>query len=274
MEERPLPGDAPAEASGDVRGDAAHTVPAPPPVDADGPVAGPATPDATWHPPERRITWEPCHRVVPSRFPPINLFERVADPADYDAVFAIESLTNTRLREEVGELALVPPGDRVSGPGASWVMAPFTHISSAGGRFSTAAFGAYYCARTLETAIAETRHHRERFLRATRQPAIELDMRVIQARLDATLHDLRGMGGEHPELVSPTDYGASQRLAERLRAAGSWGIAWESVRHPGGECAAVLRPPALSSPRQAQHLAYVWDGERIVHVYQKTLLGF
>jgi RES domain-containing protein len=229
--------------------------------------------DAEWVPPQRRVTWEPCVRVVPSRFPTISLFERVADPGDYDAVFAIESLTNSRLRDEVGELSLVSRGDRVSGPGASWLMAPFTHISSAGGRFSTASFGAYYCARSLETAVAETRYHREQFLRATRERAIELDMRVIQARLDATLHDLRGEGAAHPELLSPTDYGASQRLATRLRAAGSWGIAWESVRHPGGECAAVLRPPALSSPRQAQHLAYVWDGERIVHVYQKSLLG-
>src|SRR5690606_26143476 len=101
-------------------------------------------------PPRRRGRWGPCVRVGPSRFPPIDLLERVADPRDYDAVFAIESLTNTRLRDEVGELSLVPAHDRVSGPGASWIMAPFTHIASGGGRFSTASFGAYYCARTLE----------------------------------------------------------------------------------------------------------------------------
>ncbi len=227
-----------------------------------------------WEPPVRRVRWEPCVRVVPSRFPPINLFERVADPRDYDAVYAVESLTNTRLRDEVGDLSLVAPRDRVSGPGASWIMAPFTHISSGGGRFSTASFGAYYCARTLETAVAETRYHREAFLRATREPAIELDMRVIHATLDAELHDLRGLGETHPELHSPVDYTASQALAVRLRLAGSWGIAWESVRHATGECAAVLRPPALSHPRQAQHLAYVWDGAHTTHVYQKSLLGF
>lgn len=228
----------------------------------------------TWDPPVRRVRWEPSVRVVPSRFPPIDLFERVADPRDYDAIYAVESLTNTRLRDEVGELSLVPPRDRVSGPGSSWIMAPFTHLSSGGGRFSTGAFGAYYCARTLATAVAETRHHREAFLRATRQGPIQLDMRVIHATLDAELHDLRGLATRHPELHSPTDYSASQGLAMRLRAAGSWGLAWESVRHAGGECAAVLRPIALSQPRQAQHLAYVWDGVRITHVYEKRLLGF
>ncbi|MEP7383992.1 MAG: RES family NAD+ phosphorylase [Gemmatimonadota bacterium] len=226
-----------------------------------------------WVPPVRRVVWEPCVRVVPSRFPPIALFERVADPADFDSVYAIEALTNSRLRDEVGDLSLVASRDRVSGPGASWVMAPFTHISGPGGRFSTASFGAYYCARSLDTAVAETRHHRERFLQATREGALELSMRVIHATLDAELHDLRGLGADQPALVSPIDYSASQALAGRLRAAGAWGIAWDSVRHEGGECAAVLRPPALSALRQAQHLSYVWDGRHITHVYQKTLLG-
>lgn len=226
-----------------------------------------------WLPPVTRVSWEPCVRVVPSRFPPIALFERVADPSDYDSVYAVEALTNSRLRDEVGDLTLVPSRDRVSGPGSSWVMAPFTHVSGAGGRFSTASFGAYYCARTLETAIAETRHHRERFLRATKEAAIELSMRVIHATLDASLHDLRGLGERYASLLSPDDYSASQVFAGRLRALGAWGVVWESVRHAGGECAAILRPPALSSPRQAQHLGYAWDGRRITHVYQKTLLG-
>ena len=60
-----------------------------------------------------RIEWRPCFRIVPSRFPPINLFEAVADPADLDAVYQIEAMTNDRLREEVGDISLVPPEDRV-----------------------------------------------------------------------------------------------------------------------------------------------------------------
>jgi hypothetical protein len=72
------------------------------------------------------IQWQPCYRIVPSRFPPIALFENVADPADLDAVFAIEAMTNDRLRQDAGELALAPPEDRVSGPGStpSWLHSP------------------------------------------------------------------------------------------------------------------------------------------------------
>ena len=55
-----------------------------------------------------RIDWPEAWRLVPSRFPPQGVFDRIADPADLEALFAIEALTNDRLREELGQLALVP----------------------------------------------------------------------------------------------------------------------------------------------------------------------
>jgi hypothetical protein len=223
-------------------------------------------------PPLGRITWKPWYRIIPSRFPPIQLFERVADPADLEAVFAVEALTNTRIREEVGELQLVAPADRVTGAGSSWIMAPFTHVSAPGGRFSTPEFGAYYASRDLATAIEETRYHRARFMFYTNEPPMVIDMRVLRANLAGRLHDIRGMQRAHPELYDKLDYRASRALAVRLRAAGSWGIVYDSVRRTGGECSAVLRPPVLRRCRQAQHLAYVWDGESIREVYEKREL--
>jgi RES domain-containing protein len=215
------------------------------------------------------VRWRPCYRVVPSRFPPISLFERVADPADLEAVFAVEALTDDRAREAVGDLARVPADERVTGAGAGYVMAPFTHVPPLGGRFTDPTFGAYYTARSLETAVAETIYHRARFLAATHEPPTELDMRVLVATLEAPLHDVRGLTDTRPELYDPEDYAAGQSLGRRLREAGSWGIAFNSVRHPGGECAAVYRPRALSACRQEKHLAYVWDGTRISMVYEK-----
>jgi hypothetical protein len=214
----------------------------------------------------------PSVRIIPSRFPPIDLFERVADPADLESVYAVEALTNARLRDEVGDLPLVPPEARVSGPGSSWIMAPFTHVHGPGGRFSTQEFGAYYTARSTRTAIAETRYHRERFLRATREPPIEIGMRVLHADLSARLHDLRGAARQHPAIYHDTDYGAGQRLASALRAAGSFGVVYDSVRDPGGQCAAVFQPRALANCRQAEHFGYVWDGKRISAVLRKTLV--
>lgn len=220
--------------------------------------------------PRVEVQWNPCYRIIPSRFPPIQLFERVADPGDLDAVFAVESLTNARLRDEVGELSLVPPHERVTGPGASWIMAPFTHVSSPGGRFSTPYFGAYYAARDIVTAIAETVYHRQRFLAATREAPTEVDMRVLQAQLRSDLHDLRGQRETRRDLYDPGDYGASQRFATGLRGQGSHGVVYDSVRHAEGQCAAIYTPRALSKCRQGAHLTYVWDGARITSGYEKS----
>jgi hypothetical protein len=151
-------------------------------------------------------------------------------------------------------------------------MAAFTHISPVGGRFTDGTYGAYYAARDLATAVDETVYHRERFLRATRESPMELDMRVLRARLRGELHDLRGMREKAPEVYDRDDYGASQALGRRLRAMQSCGIVYESVRRDGGECVAVFRPRALSRCQQTQHLTYVWDGERISTVYEKKLL--
>src|SRR6185295_1112064 len=125
------------------------------------------------------------YRLVPSRFPPVGLFDRVARPQDLEFVLAAESLTNDRLRDEVGELALVPPAERVSGPGSTPVMAAFTHLNPEGSRFSDGTFGVYYAAKDLDTAIAETVYHRARFLARTAEAAGEIDMRVYRADLRA-----------------------------------------------------------------------------------------
>lgn len=221
--------------------------------------------------PVRPVRWHPCMRIIPSRFPPIGLFERVADPEDLEAVLYVESLTDDQLRAEVGDLSLVPREDRISGPGTGSIMAAFTHLAPGGSRFADGTFGAYYAAADLATAVAETTYHRARFMAATREPPMELSMRVLRADLDGALHDLRDYPVPLP-VDHPTDYSASQALARVLRARGSWGIAYRSVRRAEGECVAVFRPPALSRCRQAEHLGYVWDGQRISHVVKKILL--
>lgn len=218
------------------------------------------------------VQWSPCFRIIPSRFPPINLFEAVADPADLEAVFQIEAMTNDRLREETGQLALVPAEDRVSGPGTSPIMAAFTHLNPQGDRFTDGSYGVFYAGLTLATAIAETRYHRARFLAATDEPAQEIDMRVYAVDLTADLHDIRALRADLPALYHPTSYAMSQQTARELRDAGSNGIVYASVREEGGECAAVFRPRLLSNCRQERHLAYVWDGAAITTIYEKKAL--
>jgi RES domain len=215
-------------------------------------------------PPTRRVRWPEAHRIVPSRYPPVQLFERLSDdPTAWEALAEVESLTNPRLRDEIGEIRLVPVAERVSGPGASWVMAPFTHVNPRGSRFSDGSYGVYYAARELPTAIAETVFHMGRFYAATADPPHDEDMRVLTGRIGASLHDLRDGEGRWAPVLDPDSYVASRALGRELRARGSNGVVYPSVRRAGGQCVGAFRPKAIGLPIQGRHLQYHWDGRRI-----------
>lgn len=220
-------------------------------------------------PPIKRIRWSHAYRIVPSRFPPVGVFDRIADPADMDAVFAIEAMTNPRLRDEVGQIALVPRARRISGPGTTPVMAAFTHLNPEGSRFSDGSWGVFYAAHSVATAVEETVYHRERFLAATAERPCEIQMRCYRTSIHGKLHDLRG---GWPEAHDPDSYAASMRLARQLREQGSNGIVYDSARHAGGECAAVFYPDVLAPCVQAEHLVYRWDGRRIAMVLKVSEL--
>ena len=215
------------------------------------------------------VAWLPCHRLIASRFPTLGLYDQVASPEDLDVVFAIEALTNPRVRQELGQLSLVPPAERVAGPGATLIMAAFTHLNPLGSRFSDGRWGVYYAADSLDTAVAEVSHHRAAFLARTAEDAIDIDLRWIQADLMDKLHDLRGQGAAMPAVYDPAHYGASQDLGRALRSQGSLGITYDSVRHPQGQCVALFKPKALSNARAAGHIALHWDGRAISHWFEK-----
>jgi RES domain len=218
------------------------------------------------------LAWVPCHRLIASRYPTVGLYDTIAQPEDLEVVFAIEALTNPRIRQELDALSLVPPADRVSGPGATLIMAAFTHLNPEGSRFSDGSYGVYYAARTLETAIAEVSYHRARFLARTAEAEIDVDMRWIQADLRRRAHDIRvrSIGtGRLPAVYDPDHYGAGQALGRTLRQRGSKALAYNSVRDPGGQCVAVFVPRALARARTAGHLSLHWDGRRISHWFGK-----
>ncbi len=221
------------------------------------------------YPPVVELDWDSQFRIIPSKFPPINFFEGLVDPALMEEAFYIESLTNDRLREEAGQITLVQPEDRVSGPGSTPVMAAFTHIGIES-RFSDGSYGIYYASKTLETAIAETRYHRAQFLSSTKEEPGEIDMRVYIGEIIKPLHDVRS--SEYDFLLDSDNWALSQQFGLRMKQDGSWGLVYPSVRDSGGECIAAMRPPAISIPRQGPHLSYHWNGKTIDHVFEKKLL--
>jgi hypothetical protein len=223
--------------------------------------------------PTRRIDWPQAWRIIASRYPPINLFERLTpDPAVWDALIALEQLTNPRVRDEIGEIALVLPEDRVSGPGASYVMASFTHINPRGSRFGDGSFGVYYAAAELETAIAETVYHFEAFARDSGDPARMEDMRVLVGTVAQDFEDVAALAEPlRTQVLDPDLYSAAQAYGRAVRDSGASGVVYPSVRRVGGTCAGAFRPRAVGIPRQERHLKYRWNGERVDRYFDYKL---
>jgi hypothetical protein len=225
----------------------------------------------TW--PRIALNWNPAHRVIPTRFPAIGLFDRVAGPEDFDALYALEAMTNDRIRDEVGDISLVPPEERLFGEGSSPIMAAFTHLNPQGSRFSDGTYGVFYCARKRETAIAETRYHQTRFMSATQEPPMRLQMRLYSVKAKGQVADLREASRIDPRIVDPDNYGYAQGIGRTLRGEGALGILYPSVRHSGGQCLAALKTSLLKNCVHAAYLEYNWNGREIDAVFEVAQVG-
>jgi RES domain-containing protein len=221
----------------------------------------------------RQVEWPGAWRVISTRYPPVNIFERLtADLAVWEALLALEQLTNPRLRDEIGEIALVAPDQRVTGSGAGYVMASFTHLNPKGSRFSDGSFGVYYAASTLATAVAETVFHFEAVARDSADPPRSEDMRVLLCSISAPFEDVAALADdERMPILAPESYAASQTYARRLRESSVNGVVYPSVRAPGGECIGAFRPRAVGLPRQERHLQYRWNGSRVDRYFDYLL---
>ena len=177
-------------------------------------------------------------------------------------MIAAEAKTNPRLMEALGALDLVPPARRVAGPGATYLMAPFTHVSpDRPSRFSRGDNGVLYVAQRFETALLETMHHHGRFMARTAEPpGWTSSFRELVLDVAAPLHDLRGGDPAWAPALDPDDYAEAQRLAGALRRRGSQGIVYPSRRDPEGECAGLFYPDLAANLVQGRPLDYHWNG--------------
>ena len=81
---------------------------------------------------------------------------------------------------------------------------------------------------------------------------------------------MRLAGSVDAAVYAPDDYGPAQALGARLRAAGSGGVVYRSVRHERGQCVGLFKPRGASCCLHAAYLLYAWDGQRFTDVYEKT----
>lgn len=214
-----------------------------------------------------------AYRLVNSRFPPIALFDDVADARDFEAIYQLQALTNPRLQNEIGRLELVARSEIPFGiPGCSYATAPFTHATPEGSRFSDGSFGVLYLADSMDTAIAEVRYHQGRYW--ANVPGLNYERFTFRGLScsfnDTGIRDATTLPLSHP-IHDPDDYSHARQLGREAKRQGCPGLHYRSVRSPGNTCWALLSPRPVSSMIQTAHYEMIWSGQ-IVSVNRVTAL--
>ena len=194
----------------------------------------------------------PAHRLIPSQFPPLGLFDTVATTADLAAVMELVGWTNDRLVAD--RIARLPQAEWVYGTAnASIVMAAFLHVAPGGMRFNAPELGAWYAADDIRTAAAEVGHHLRRETVARNVPTMTRTYRAYAATLLGDYLDIRGEQTIRPDVYASDRYDASQKLGEEVRASGGAGVLYDSLRHGGGVNVVAHRPRSIRDIAQTDH---------------------
>jgi hypothetical protein len=209
---------------------------------------------------------KPAYRLIPSKFPPIGLFDTVATAADLAAIMELAGWTNDRLVAD--RLARLPQAEWVYGvPNASIVMAAFLHVAPGGMRFNGPELGAWYASDELRTAAAEVGHHLRRETVARGKATMTRTYRAYATTLLGNYLDIRGQQTARPEVYASDRYDAAQKLGEQVRASGGAGLLYDSLRRRTGSNVVAHRPGNITEIVQRDHFEItVVAGARMIDV--------
>ena len=203
------------------------------------------------------------HRLIPSLHLPGGdsaLAALAGSDADLQAIFALDAATNDRLLAERQRLPGIGLEELVFAvPHAAVVNASFCHANPLGARFSGPDRGAWYAAAAIATSQAEVGFHKSVQMAEINRFEESVTYDDYVADFSASFHDLRRARGFRA-CLDPQSYVESQKLAEQLLAAGSLGIVYPSVRHPGGTCLACFRPALVTNVRRGHTYRFTWSG--------------
>ena len=210
----------------------------------------------------------PAHRLIPSQFPPIGLFDTVATAADLSAVMELVGWTNDRLVAE--RIDRLPQSEWVYGaPNSSIVMAAFLHVAPGGMRFNGPELGAWYAADDIRTAAAEVGHHLRREAAARNEATMSRTYRAYTATLLGDYLDIRGQQLTRPDVYAGERYDVSQKLGEDIRMSGGVGLLYDSLRRRTGINVVAHRPRNIVDIVQTDHFEItVLSKARMIDVRQ------
>lgn len=208
------------------------------------------------------------YRLINSKYPPIALFDDVADESEFAVLYELQAITNPRLQDKAGDMPFLPAAEIPYGiAGCSYAVAPFMHANPQGSRFSDGSFGVLYIADDIATALTEVAFHQGRYLHAVK--GLKYDRIVMRSLVlifdlgrakDALIFPL-----SHP-VYDLQDYDAARKLGANLKAEGCATLRYRSVRRPGAICWALFTPKEVKSVQQSAHYELIWDGQKIAKI--------
>ena len=197
--------------------------------------------------------------LIPSRFPPIALFERIAN-GDHESIAEIESLTNPRLQEKRRLMMARPELDEKTPSLQNWNHAPFAYFNPDGTRFFGPDTPCLELSGDMQTALAVSVAKREKFLSQTKQPGINLDMRGLSRNVQGKFVD----GRDWPLDLSHDEFRA---MGVEITKRNVDGVLFRSAERPAGIRIGVVNAWTLDTAVQGDHYRYVWDGAQIANLY-------
>lgn len=209
--------------------------------------------------PLRRIDGE-WHRLIPSRFPPVDVYERFGS-AELNAIAKkVEDKTNPRLRAKAWLLGRTPDLGESSPRLQNWNHAPFAYRNPEGSTFLNAGYGVLEVVLGERAALAWALRRREVFLARTQESPMGLDMRLL-------------ITGVHGDFVDMSDVSIDVRqaqrwdLGDRLYKDDAKGVIFHPPEQSQVMALAVFDNRVLGRSVQGAHYRFVWDGHRVSKVY-------
>ncbi len=199
----------------------------------------------------------PWYRLIPSRFPTIDVYSRVAASDRWPMLSEVELLTNPRQKERASILGAnvvdgAPPKLQ------NWNHAPFVYLDPDGSYLLHGAFGVLELGETKDIALAMAVARREAFLGVTALPAQAIEMRLLK-------HPVKGrfaVLGNLDRLSQEQRWQLGASLYEE------WdGAIFQCPAAPSGRAVAVFNSECLSKSVQDDHFRFWWDGTRIRNIY-------
>jgi len=195
------------------------------------------------------------HRIIPSRFPPVPLYERLGPPEVQAAAEAFEALTNPRLRA-IERLAQEGASVTQAGGPQNWNMAPFEYPNPEGTIFLSPAYKVLELVEGLTPALVVAVERREAFLGGSGEPPIDVEMRALVHPVQGRFADLTGVPFEGDQVKR-------WKLGAELYETEVQGVVFHRPGLPGVRAVTVFDQGALGRAVQSDHFKFVWNGEAV-----------